>query len=110
EGQNSARRMAGPLLPFRPARPWSSEGMPSEGKDRTLGPCYSVLIGLSRTGGADENLPSTARIRRCARRRGGVAACSAPAAAERADHWSAYGASACSCQQRVVIRRIGNET
>jgi hypothetical protein len=53
-------------------------------KDHRLGPRYSPSIGsLARAsyGRADEHLPSTARIHRWARRRGGMAACGARAAA-----------------------------
>src|SRR5262249_3564898 len=32
-------------------------GPPREGKDRTLGSCYSAFTGLPRKGGADEHLP-----------------------------------------------------
>src|SRR6516162_1171517 len=46
-----------------------------KGKDRALAPCYAASTALLGAGGPDEDLPSTARIHRCARRRGSMAAC-----------------------------------
>ena len=53
---------------------------PPEGKDGTLGPCYSSSIGVSSHGRAHEHSASTARIHGWARRRGGMAARGARAA------------------------------
>jgi len=61
------RTLGGAASRHSPPRP--------EGKDRTLGPCYSRSIRLPRTGGVDENLPSTARIHHSAGRRGRLATC-----------------------------------
>ena len=62
--------------PCPPAR----SGAGSRDKDRRPGLRYSASIALPGMGGADEALPSTARIHRWTRRRGGVAAGGARAA------------------------------
>ena len=68
-------------------RPPRSEGPPGL-KVRTTGWSRAILPRrFPRRGGSDEDLPSTARIHRCTRRRGGLAARGARAATRNAGAW-----------------------
>src|SRR5262249_17364729 len=71
-----------------PSCPPGRAGAGSGFWDHRLGPCYVASIAPPwATGGADEDLPSTARIHRWARRRRGLAAGGVVATAVGAGDW-----------------------